>query len=75
MELVNGHYSTEGTVQICKDGKWGTVCDDFWDHSEARVVCRSLGLSDGGSLPLSLSVVDVPLPDSVSVYIHTYADI
>ena len=53
VELVNGHYSTEGTVQICKDGQWGTVCDDFWDHAEARVVCRSLGLGDGGSLSVS----------------------
>ena len=44
--LYNGsHLSrdfTEGTVLVCYDNAYGTVCDDFWDELEARVVCRQL---------------------------------
>lgn len=45
--LVNGNLPSEGTIQICKDGEWGTVCDDFFGVEEARIVCRQLGLTDG----------------------------
>ena len=34
---------TAGTVLLCYNNKYGTVCDDYWDELEARVVCRQLG--------------------------------
>ena len=40
---------TEGTVVVCYNNTYGTVCDDFWDELEAKVVCQNLGYSGNGS--------------------------
>ena len=44
--LVNGgSISTmEGRAEVCNDGRWGTVCDDYWDVDDARVACKMAGL-------------------------------
>ena len=51
IRLVNGTSATEGTVEVCIGGRYGTVCDDRWDELDARVVCRYLGYS-GEAVPL-----------------------
>ena len=33
----------EGTVEICINKIWGTVCSYGWDSKDATVVCRQLG--------------------------------
>ena len=40
-----GNGLTQGRVEVCVGGVWGTVADDFWDVRDAKVVCGQLGFS------------------------------
>lgn len=47
IKLVSSNVSTQGTVQVCYQGVWGTISDDNWGTNDARVICRQLGFYDG----------------------------
>ena len=39
----SGGTTVTGVVQICRNGRLGTICFDSWGTEESRVVCRELG--------------------------------
>jgi len=49
VRLVGGSEPSEGTVELCVDGEWGTVCDDQWNQVEANIVCDQLGYGREGT--------------------------
>ena len=48
VRLTDGLIPTEGTVEVCNNGAWNSVCDGGWGYQEAFVVCRQLGLPATG---------------------------
>ena len=49
VRLADDHRDDRGRVEICYQGQWGTVCDDGWSSTDARVVCNQLGYSPFGT--------------------------
>ena len=43
MRLIGGRRDSEGYVELCLDGSWGTLCDQHWDGRDASVICHMLG--------------------------------
>ena len=43
VRLLGGRRPSEGYVELCQDGAWGTLCDQDWDGRDAGVICQMLG--------------------------------
>ena len=49
VRLRGSSLEHRGRVEICVNSVWGTVCDDYWDSTDANVVCKQLGYSRFGN--------------------------
>ncbi|XP_060678188.1 uncharacterized protein LOC132808761 [Hemiscyllium ocellatum] len=59
IRLAEGAHRCSGRLEIYFNKTWGTVCDDAWSDSGARVVCAQLGC---GPLLNTLGEEGVGLP-------------
>uniref|UniRef100_K1RT07 Lysyl oxidase-like protein 2 n=1 Tax=Magallana gigas TaxID=29159 RepID=K1RT07_MAGGI len=48
IRLVNGNTTSMGRIEVVTNGVWSTICDSNWDHDDATVVCKQLGLGKYG---------------------------
>ena len=49
VRLLSGFRN--GTVQVCVNRTWGSICDSGWSSQDADVVCRQLGFTTLGTNP------------------------
>ena len=49
VRLQDGTDKSNGRVEICQNGTWGSVCNNTWDHTDASVLCTQLGYGNEGT--------------------------
>ena len=44
-----GSTARNGTVQVCVNQTWGSICDRNWNSQDALVICRQFGFTTFGT--------------------------
>lgn len=50
MRLADGETEWEGRLEVCYDGRWGTIGNDGWHSANSKVICAMLGYDFVGKL-------------------------
>ena len=68
LRLVGGSNYRTGRVEIFiePNDTWGIVCDDFWDVSDAQVVCRQLGFGNTGT---AIQIYPSSVPNGTPIWL------
>ena len=48
IRLIGGTNALEGSVEMCYNHFWGSVCHQNWQTNDANVICRQLHLQPTG---------------------------
>ena len=49
MRLEDGTHESNGRVEICQNGIWGSICSDsMWGIEDATVICNQLNFTSDG---------------------------
>ena len=48
VRLTGTDTPTQGRLEVCFYGVWGSVCDDSWTDVNSQVVCQQLGYESNG---------------------------
>ena len=69
---MGGDSALEGRVEVCWNETWGTVCNQSWSVSDAKVVCWQLGYSRQGKLyrwaESKLASASIPYQATIDVF-------
>ena len=48
LRLIGGTNELEGRLEVCIDGQFGSICDDFWSVADANTACLQMGFAGVG---------------------------
>ena len=49
VRLVGGDHDWEGRLEMCFNGRWGTIGSSGWSQTNTKVVCDALGYEISGT--------------------------